>query len=513
MSRLRKIMIVILVCALSLAMFACGSPATSPTTVTGGTTGTTAPASYDQVVFAYATFNNIPAEEARKSVEEEINKITRVKIGAEITLMPIAIWDYRSQVSLALQGGDKIDVFQSLGNFPNAVATSMAYDITDLVETHAAESLELFTDEWLAACMANGRLYGLPTMKPIALTPMVIYRQDIADVLKIDMSKIKSVYDLTDIFKKVKAEMPNMTPLAPVSSGDIGLMRFVPEIDNLGDNLFTPMAVLQGDSMSVINYYEIAEFVKLSNLARTWYNQDLVMKDAATTTSAAAELMASGNYFCYIASYSYPEADTAAALEAQAGGYDLGAKKLGSAYLSTSDINGLTWMVSSTSNVPESALKFLNMTFTDVDIVNLLIYGIKDRDYVLDAEGFMSYPPGKDATTVPYTAQLSCGTLGNYFIMHPMAGTSKDSLAWCLEQNRVAKTSPAMGFTFNSSNITTEYTAVTNVIQQFLPGLATGSVDPATEIPVFLQRLKEAGIDRIISEKQGQLDTWAANNR
>ena len=36
--------------------------------------------SYDQVTYAYATFNNIPTEEDLDVVEKEINKITREKI-------------------------------------------------------------------------------------------------------------------------------------------------------------------------------------------------------------------------------------------------------------------------------------------------------------------------------------------------------------------------------------------------------------------------------------------------
>ena len=250
-----------------------------------------------------------------------------------------------------------------------------------------------------------------------------------------------------------------------------------------------------------------------ATLARSWYLNDLVMKDAATTSSTAAELMSSGNYFAYLASYSYPEADTAASLEAQTGGFDLGAKIVCSAFLDTSSINALTWCVASTSKVPEAAVKFLNLTFTDPDVVNLIIYGLEGRDYVLDDDGFMSYPEGQEAATVPYTAQLSCGTLGNFFIMYPMAGTNVESLAWELEQNQNAKTSVAMGFTFDSSSVKTEYTAVTNVIEQYLPGLVCGSVDPATEIPVFLERLTEAGLGEIIAAKQTQLDAWVAANK
>jgi len=68
-----------------------------------------------------------------------------------------------------------------------------------------------------------------------------------------------------------------------------------------------------------------------------------------------------------------------------------------------------------------------------------------------------------------------------------------------------------MGFTFDNSNVKTEYTAVTNVIEQYMYGLVCGSVDPTTEIPIFLQRLDEAGLGTIIAEKQTQLDAWAAS--
>ena len=465
---------------------------------------------YQKIVYAYATFNNIPTEETLATVEEAINGITREKIGAEVELKPIVIWDYASTVSLALQGGEQIDVFQSLGDLNSAISTGMAMDLTDLMATCAAESQALIGENWLAACSHGGRLYGIPTYKPIALTPMLVYRQDVADELGIDMSAVNSVQDITAVLAKVKEAKPDMTPLAAVNTGNIGLGLTVPNVDYLTDNYYSPKGVLMNDELTVVDYYASQPFADTCAIARGWYNDGLVMKDAATTSSTAAELMASGNYFAYIASYSYPEADTAASLEAQCGGFDLGAKIVGSAFLDTTSINSLTWMVASTSAAPEAALKFINLTFTDPQIVNLIIYGLEGRDYVLNPDGFVKYPEGQEAASVPYTAQLSCGTLGNFFIIYPMEGTNMESLAWELEQNKTAKTSVAMGFTFDNSSVKTEYTAVTNVIDQYLPGLLCGSVDPVTEIPIFLQRLNEAGLSDIIAAKQTQLDAWAA---
>lgn len=468
---------------------------------------------YDQVTYAFATFNNIPTEEDLDTVEEAINEITREKIGAEITLKPIFIGEYSNKVNLALQAGEKIDVFQSVGDFNNCVSTGMPLDITELIDEYASETKELMGETWLEACVSEDVLYGIPTYKPIALTPMVIYRQDIADEAGIDMSAVNSVEDLTAVLETVKEKYPEMTPMAPVESGSLGLNRTYGDVDWLTDDYNTPVGVLMNDEMKVTDLYSSEVFKERCELARSWNENGLSMKDAATTTSMAAELMTSGNYFCYVAAYSYPEEDTAASLQAQCGNFPIGAKKLGEAYLTTGDINSLSWMIACNTEVPEAAMKFLNLTFTDKEVCNLLIYGIEGRDYVLDEEGYASYPEGEEAATVPYTAQLSCGTLGNFFIMHPQVGTNKESLDWELEQNKEAKTSPALGFTFDSSRLKTQYTAVKNVISQYLPGLLCGSVDPESEIPKFVSALNDAGYQDILSAKQEQLDAWVEANK
>lgn len=510
MKKMKKVAALAMATAMAVSMAACGgSSATSTASTAAGDTKADS-GSYDQVVYAYATFNNIPSEEDLDVVEEEINKITREKINTEVTLKPISIADYVNKVSLSLQGGEKIDVYQSLGNFGNCVSTDMCYDITDLIDSCAPGTKELLGDKFLDACKVNGKLYGIPTYKPFALTPMIIYRQDIAAELGIDMSTVNSVEDITDVLRKVKEAKPDMIPLSPVQSGVSGLEMTMGDVDWLSDDYYKPVGVLMDGDMTVQDLYSTDIFQSRCDLARTWYNEGLIMKDAATTTSTAAECMSSGNYFGYIAAYSYPEADTAASLQVQCGNYDIGAKMIGDAYLGTGDINAVSWMIASTTDVPEAALKFLNLTYTDKDIVNLLIYGIEGRDYVMNDDGTVSYPEGEDSTTVPYTAQLSCGTLGNFFNMYPTAGTSSESLAWEQKQNEEAKTSPAMGFTFDSSKLNTQYTAVKNAISQYLPGLLCGSVDPNTELAKFQQALQDAGYQDILNAKQEQLDAWKA---
>lgn len=103
MKKASKAIALAMASAMAVSMAACGGSASS--TASGAASGDSASAtgngSYDQVTYAYATFNNIPTEEDLDVVEEEINKITREKIGAEITLKPISIADYVNKVTLA----------------------------------------------------------------------------------------------------------------------------------------------------------------------------------------------------------------------------------------------------------------------------------------------------------------------------------------------------------------------------------------------------------------------------
>lgn len=101
MKNMKRVLAALAAAAIALGLTACGGG--GETSGTGNGEG-----EYDQVVYAYATFNNIPATEDLAPVQEAINEITREKIGVEVTLMPISVADYTSKVSLSLQGGEKL---------------------------------------------------------------------------------------------------------------------------------------------------------------------------------------------------------------------------------------------------------------------------------------------------------------------------------------------------------------------------------------------------------------------
>ena len=78
-----------------------------------------------------------------------------------------------------------------------------------------------------------------------------------------------------------------MIPLAPVEPGRIGLDVTWGDVDFLTDSMYSPTGVLMGDDLTVTDLYSTDIYKERCELVRSWYNDGLVMQDAATTTSAS----------------------------------------------------------------------------------------------------------------------------------------------------------------------------------------------------------------------------------
>ena len=106
----------------------------------------------------------------------------------------------------------------------------------------------------------------------------------------------------------------------------------------------------------------------------------------------------------------------AQALSAQTG-KNLETKRIAPFYFDTIAVNAVVWMVSSRSKVPDASSKkkkFLNLLYTDAELINTLLYGIEGEDYVKVDEHHVKFPEeGKNASTVAYTAYLSSGIVGS----------------------------------------------------------------------------------------------------
>ena len=69
---------------------------------------------------------------------------------------------------------------------------------------------------------------------------------------------------------------------------------------------------------------------------------------------------------------------------------------------------------------------------------------------------------------------------------------------------------PIYGMNLDTSSVTTQVAAVTNVVNQYYNSLMYGEVDVDTYLPMFQKALESAGINDIIAAAQAQYDAWTA---
>lgn len=77
------------------------------------------------------------------------------------------------------------------------------------------------------------------------------------------------------------------------------------------------------------------------------------------------------------------------------------------------------------------------------------------------------------------------------------------------EYDKIKKPYPYGRFVFDKTNVESELSACADVLNKFLPAISFGKAgDPEKAVTAFRAELKKAGIDKIQTEAQKQLDAY-----
>lgn len=484
--------------------------------VGGGSDNSAASGEVTTVGFNYINFGTLsdtaPVNDVINAYLEEQGKDVRV----DLHMYDAA--SYNDQMNLMISSGEEVDLFLPLAGVSTTSAKGQICDLTDIAEANCPGALEL-TKDWLKAATVDGHLYGIPVYKGIMLQNYFIASQAMTDEMGIDLSSLSSIYDFPAVFDKVKEKYPNVYPLVPLNANAYNMLDFFLgstngyRIDMLGDRTTTCTGCLVGDDMTVVNLYETDAFRDTCNLAYEWQAAGYLMPDTSTSPDSASSLMAAKRGYATIGGYgNSPEVLSSNSLGG--GSEPAYYQVIEKPYMTTSSVS-LNYVVGITSKHPEAALRFLELTYTDEFVCNSILYGVEGRDYKKVTDDTITYADGVDPTTVAYDSITTCGILGSQFIQW---GRDQDvellkaDRDFMLNNIKNAVQSPAFGFVFDSSSVKTEVSAVGNVITQYFNALTNGELDPDIYIDEFNAKLKDAGVETIIAEKQKQLDAWKANN-
>lgn len=501
--KLRSKWLSIVLAVVMIALSACGGgkgdTAGSPNSSSAGNGGAKEPP-YELNV-AFAAFNAIPSN--LKEVQDAINEITLEKINATIKLTPINIGSWTQQSNLMLSSDEKLDVMYVSGrNYTSYVSKGQLQELDELLEQYGQGIKEVFDDSFINAAKVDGKIYAVPSNRDLATNYGINLRKDLIDKYSVDIDAIKTLDDLDGLFKTIKDHEPNMTPLVPQTAG-ISFVDSYKWFDPLGDSI----GVLPDydNGLQVVNLFETPEYADFVQKLRSWYTAGYILKDAATNKDTNTALLKANKGMGYLVN----QKPGMALQDSRSAGMELVTLPLTPAYATTASVTSIMWGIPINAKNPQKSMEFLNLIYTDKDIVNLLDWGIEGKDYVIESGNVIKYPEGIDASNVAYT--LNQGFMfGNQFLSYVFEGDDPNIWEEMETFNNEAVKSKALGFSFNAEPVKTEYAAVTNVINQYKMALETGSVAPEEILSDFNSKLKSSGIDKIIAEKQKQLDEWAS---
>ncbi|MFK4302841.1 MULTISPECIES: ABC transporter substrate-binding protein [unclassified Paenibacillus] len=434
-------------------------------------------------------------------VQDAINKIAQKKINVTVKLLPIGFGDWQQQTNLMFSSNEKLDLIPTIYNYSSLVSKGQLIPLDELLTKQGKGITQVLDPIYLDATKVKGSIYGVPTLRDMVTTYGIAMRKDLVDKYKIDGAGIRTIQDIESVLKTVKAGEPDIAPLVPGAIG-ASILATYQTYDSLADQI----GVLPGydNNLKLVNLYETEEYASQLQMVRKWYEEGLILKDAATNRTPKYDLIRSKQAFAYLLRVQ-PQTYEG---ETQTSSVPMEVVAFSHPVSTTSTITNVMWGIPVNSKTPEKAMEFLNLMYTDKEIANLLIWGIEGRHYVVKSEKVIDFPKGVNSQNSGY--YLNTGWLfGNQFLSYVFNGQDPDSWEKIKEFNKSAYKSKALGFSFDSTPVKTEFASVGNVISQYAVPLETGSVEPDRVLPEFIAKLKSAGMDKVIAEKQRQLNEWA----
>jgi len=435
------------------------------------------------------------------AVQEEMNKILLEKINATIQLKQLDFANYGTKLNVMIGGGDKFDlVFTApwIGNYFQNISKGAFLPLDDLLDQYAPQLKTSIPNKLWDATKVNGEIYGSINYQIVAISYGVGVMRELAEKYGLDVESIKKYEDLEPFLEQVKQNEKEIYPLFNMPS--LVNQPTYYGFDTIGDDVIPGWVRLNDSNLEVINQYATDEYKEAVTLAHSWYEKGYVKKDIQSDLGLETGKFAVKN--------NLPIKPGVQAEEKNIwGGRDIVASSLNEPIITTNRAIATMTAISKTSPNPERAMMFLELINTDKTLYNLLAHGIEGKHYTKVSEDVIEAVP--NSGYMPSTDWMFGNQFNGYYTSKEQVGVWEETK----EVNANAKFSPILGFSFDPDPVKTEIAQTTTVIQQYDGPLSAGVGDPEKLLPEFLSKLEKAGLNKILAEKQKQLDAWKQSSK
>ena len=473
---------------------------------------------------------NSPAPIDNAMVLEELNKITRERLGCEIEIVYMS----SDEVGTSIASGEVYDMYFTCSwynNFNDRVADGIYANLyadggNKIKEWAPTLWASMPESVWELACSSGGAygpgLYAIPVYKDIAPENFIVYDAQVAKDAGIEIpAKIDNWDELTPFLVAMKSAMEANPELGqyPVNIGGApaGVESSFDFINR------TPLiGVVFGDD-KVVSVFDDEEIVNRYRTMHKWYQMGLVNPDAPTLSedSISSKL----HHISFVQAwddYDYTPSR----------GFWVKMTRYAGPFLNTDGVQGAMNAFSITlEDDParfEMAVKFQELVNTDKEVRDILAYGVPGYHFeyrdvkdeagnvlgqavVRTEAGSAGYTPWRfsQANYAINSIEASEDTLNGTFPAPDL--TQWDRYFAAVADAPVSKIS---GFTFDSKapiDFSTQFAEISAIKAEYFANIQCGVVDPddpEVGIPAMRAKMEAAGLNDIIAEAQRQLDEF-----
>jgi putative aldouronate transport system substrate-binding protein len=369
-----------------------------------------------------------------------------------------------------------------------------------------------------AQAKVNGKIFMVPTATPDRKVPVALIRGDLRK--KFGLAPVTSLRDLEPYLAAVKKNEPTLVPINLGNGYDIGQPFFavlnadIPPVSSAF--VGTVYGNYEDPRRSLVNLLDEpwrTAFRKAALTMKRWYDRGYFNRAPFANTVLSKQSFAQGK--SAVGFGNSQDVQEIVAL-AQAKGWDPEVIPiLSSTGHSPADAftgNGVA--LASGSKNADLALRVLDRLMEDPAYARLAYLGIEGKNWALTPDGRVTLPPGVTPETNTYPVDAA----GFWFVNKdripalaswtPAYQALRQSLAGLLVPNAFH------GFTFVTTKVKNEVSAITTVTDQYWAPLVVGAVADVDKALATLEaKLASAGEGRVVAELKAQLSAFAKERK
>lgn len=477
----------------------------------------------EHVKIKFVVLGNKPTNGRLENMLKVLNEKMTEQINAEIEMHYVEWADWQTQYNLLLASGDDtVDLITTatdwLDAWPNVKRGAFLPLTEEMLKTYAPKTWESVSQEHWEECKYEGEIYLVPEDNYAQYTNHgMFYRGDWASEFGID--EVKSFEDLGRYFQGVKDNKEGVIPWdvsGTSANGNALANGYIQSttqnilIDGIPIGLSTLFfGTSSSDPYTLTSpYMEGSTFEDFAKLMKSWADAGYWREDVLNYNGETRDLMYAGQ---------------SGADQHHSQMYYTTVKPLMDQKQPGSDVKMFPFSepsknlvklvnthgalaVGANSKHPERALMAYDLLRNDETFYRLLNYGIEGTDYIITEDGRLGRPDGWDKTTDALDSNFWCGRNDNLELNDVEWWDGKDGMIE--EYNSYAVDYPYGKLIVDTSNITTEISAMSDVCNNYIPRIAFGkSEDPVADVAAFRKELEAAGYQKVFDELQSQLNT------